>query len=109
MGTGCGPGRRQAGDLRTLLALGSRSFGVLGFSGWHTPVDPNRIPWLLLQAYDAGDAMPTPWAQWVPLAYLALALIGAAAWTRRRASGHLSERGGARCDSPHLAARRAPA
>ena len=67
------------------LPMAARSLGVLGFSGWRAPVDPNRIPWLLLQAYSAGDAMPAPWAQWVPLAYLALALIGAAAWTRRRA------------------------
>jgi len=66
------------------LPWAARSLDVLGFSGWRAPLDPNRVPWLLLHAYTASDAMPAPWSQWIPLVYLALALIGAAAWIRRR-------------------------
>ena len=71
------------------LPWAARSLDVLGFSGWRAPIDPNRIPWLLLHAYSVSDAMPAPWAQWIPLVYLALALAGAVAWGRRHPAAGL--------------------
>ena len=66
------------------LPWSTRALALFGFSGWRPPVDPNRIPWLLLQSYTAGETMPAPWSRWMPILYLALIVVGVAAWFRRR-------------------------
>ncbi len=77
-----------AAVLALFLPWAARALELFGFSGWRAPIDPNRIPWLLLQTYTAGETMPEAWARWVALAYLALILLGAAAWLRHeRAAG----------------------
>lgn len=62
-----------------------RALNLFGFTGWRAPIDPNRIPWLLLQTYTGGETMPEPWIQWLPWLYLATIMLGAAAWYRRKA------------------------
>ena len=61
-----------------------RALDLLAFEGWREPLDPARVPWLLLQAYSVGETMPQPLDRWLPWGYAALALLGLAAWTRRK-------------------------
>ena len=62
-----------------------RAARLLTFSGWRAPLDPTQVPWLLLRAYTVGETMPPPLDGWLPWVYAALALVGVAAWARRRA------------------------
>ena len=62
----------------------ARGLEVLAFDGWRAPLDPRRVPWMLLAAYSVGETMPAPWSAWLPWGYAALALAGLAAWHRRR-------------------------
>ncbi len=65
-----------------------RAFELLAFEGWREALDPTIVPWLLLQAYTVGEAMPSPWLDWLPWLYAALALLGLGAWgSRRRLAG----------------------
>ncbi|MFN2201187.1 MAG: hypothetical protein ACK2UO_08270 [Caldilineaceae bacterium] len=88
-----------AGFVVLLLYLpwASRALGLLGFQGWRAPVDPNRIPWLLLRAYTAGETMPEAWSGWVAMVYLVLVALGVAVWFRegRDAGLFLSSTAGA--------------
>lgn len=59
-----------------------RALDLLAFEGWREPLDPTRVPWLLLQAYSVGETMPPPLDRWLPWGYAVLALVGLAAWTR---------------------------
>ncbi len=64
-----------------------RAIALLAFEGWRAPLDATQVPWLLLRAYSVGEISPTWagafWAR-LPWVYAALALVGLAAWTRRR-------------------------
>ena len=65
-----------------------RVFQIQSFPGWRDPGPPWMIPWRYLTAYTVGDAMPTPWRLWLPVAYAGLALLGSVVWWRiRRAAG----------------------
>lgn len=65
-----------------------RSLDLLTFEGWRDPLDPTRVPWLLLQAYSVGETMPSPLNNWLPWGYAALALWGLVAWMwRNRVAG----------------------
>lgn len=59
---------------------------LLGFEGWRDPLDPARVPWMMLQSYSAGRTMPAPLSEWLPWVYLALATVGVWAWSRRNAA-----------------------
>jgi hypothetical protein len=65
-----------------------RAVNLLAFEGWRAPLEPLRVPWLLLTAYSVGETPPPAWAgdlyAWLPWLYAVLALLGLAAWTRRR-------------------------
>ena len=62
----------------------THSLGVFGFGGWRPPLDPNEVPWMLLQAYTVGETMPEPWSVWMPVVYLLFIILGAVAWYWRR-------------------------
>ena len=66
-----------------------RFLGIFGFPGWRRPLDPRQLPWRYLAAYTAGDSMPAPWYNWLPWAYLALALAGLYWWWRRNRAAAL--------------------
>jgi 4-amino-4-deoxy-L-arabinose transferase-like glycosyltransferase len=61
-----------------------RALELLSFEGWREPLDPTRVPWLLLQAYTVGEQMPAPWLEWLPWLYALFALLGLVAWSYRR-------------------------
>ena len=65
-----------------------RFLGIFGFSGWRAPQSPWAIPWRYWTAYTVSDAMPEP-LRWLPLLYLALAILGLITWDRTRRMGGL--------------------
>jgi hypothetical protein len=73
-----------AGVVVAILFLpwAARAWDLLAFEGWRAPLDPMQTPRLLLRAYSVGETMPAPWAAWLPWLYLALAVLGLAAWSR---------------------------
>ncbi|MCB0088903.1 MAG: hypothetical protein KDE54_13395 [Caldilineaceae bacterium] len=65
-----------------------RALGIFAFGGWRPGGDPWQIPWRYVAAYTVGDAMPTPWHNWLTWLYITLIGLGCLGWwLQRRAAG----------------------